>query len=54
MRLSWNEYRPHIRRIGTSIFSNEGFRQIEAKALRKLKHPSRSKQLKSFRVMPFK
>ena len=28
--------------------SAERIRQIEAKALRKLKHPSRSKQLKSF------
>ena len=32
-----------------AIFSYERKnRQIEAKALRKLKHPSRSKQLKSF------
>ena len=29
--------------------TRERIRQIEAKALRKLKHPSRSKQLKSFR-----
>ena len=29
-------------------FSTRRIRQIEAKALRKLKHPSRSKQLKSF------
>ena len=28
--------------------TRERIRQIEAKALRKLKHPSRSKQLKSF------
>ena len=28
--------------------SPERIRQIEAKALRKLKHPSRSKQLKKF------
>ena len=29
--------------------TRERIRQIEAKALRKLKHPSRSKQLKNFR-----
>jgi RNA polymerase primary sigma factor len=28
--------------------TRERIRQIEAKALRKLKHPSRSRQLKSF------
>jgi DNA-directed RNA polymerase, sigma subunit (sigma70/sigma32) len=28
--------------------TRERIRQIEAKALRKIKHPSRSKQLKSF------
>ena len=31
-----------------SSVTRERIRQIEAKALRKLKHPSRSKQLKSF------
>jgi DNA-directed RNA polymerase sigma subunit (sigma70/sigma32) len=31
-----------------SIAFLERIRQIEAKALRKLKHPSRSKKLKSF------
>ena len=31
--------------------TRERIRQIEAKALRKLKHPSRSKQLKSFRKL---
>ena len=33
---------------GSKDNTRERIRQIEAKALRKLKHPSRSKQLKSF------
>ena len=32
----------------TSSHARERIRQIEAKALRKLRHPSRSKLLKSF------
>ena len=44
----WNEYRSHFRGSGTSIFCDKRrIRQIEAKAL-EVKHPSRSKQLKSF------
>ena len=35
----------HLRAMGLRA---ERIRQIEAKALRKLRHPSRSKQLKSF------
>ena len=38
----------HTLENGHSFLSQERIRQIEAKALRKLKHPSRSKQLKSF------
>ena len=34
-------------KLGISV-TRERIRQIEAKALRKLKHPSRSKKLKSF------
>ena len=38
-----------LRRVGLQFsVTRERIRQIEAKALRKLKHPSRSKQLKSF------
>ena len=43
------EYRSYFRRVGLQFsVTRERIRQIEAKALRKLKHPSRSKQLKSF------
>ena len=49
MRFGWNEYRSYSRRIGLQFsVTRERIRQIEAKALRKLKHPSRSKRLKSF------
>jgi hypothetical protein len=33
---------------GANSFSRERIRQIEAKALRKLRHPSRSRKLKAF------
>ena len=46
---SRNEHRSHPRGVGLQFsVTRERIRQIEAKALRKLKHPSRSKQLKSF------
>ena len=39
----------HTLEVGLQFsVTRERIRQIEAKALRKLKHPSRSKQLKSF------
>ena len=39
----------HVEEVG-KVFgvTRERIRQIEAKALRKLRHPSRSKQLKDF------
>ena len=38
-----------LEEVGQSFaVTRERIRQIEAKALRKLRHPSRSKQLKSF------
>jgi len=46
---SWHEYRSYLEEVGLQFsVTRERIRQIEAKALRKLKHPSRSKQLKSF------
>ena len=49
MRLVLNEYRYTLEEVGLQFsVTRERIRQIEAKALRKLKHPSRSKQLKSF------
>ena len=38
----------HTLEVGLQFSTRERIRQIEAKALRKLKHPSRSKQPKSF------
>ena len=46
---SWYEHRSTLEEVGLQFsVTRERIRQIEAKALRKLKHPSRSKQLKSF------
>ena len=45
----WHEYRSHARGSRPAIpVTRERIRQIEAKALRKLKHPSRSRKLRSF------
>ncbi len=38
----------HEKRRGIAPRSRERIRQIEAKALRKLRHPSRSRKLKAF------
>ena len=39
----------HAARVGQQFgVTRERIRQIEAKALRKLKHPSRSRKLRSF------
>ena len=38
----------HLRKLAKYLVSLERIRQIEAKALRKLRHPSRSKRLKDF------
>ena len=38
-----------LEEVGLQFSVTRRIRQIEAKALRKLKHPSRSKQLKVFR-----
>ena len=45
---NWYEYGSYPRRRAYNLVTRERIRQIEAKALRKLKHPSRSKQLKVF------
>ena len=39
---------PGIHVFGFQSVARERIRQIEAKALRKLKHPSRSRKLRSF------
>jgi RNA polymerase primary sigma factor len=46
--LARHEHRPHPRKSVSSSCDRERIRQIEAKALRKLKHPSRSRKLRSF------
>jgi len=47
-RIEWADTEmPVLRRI-RERFTRERIRQIEAKALRKLRHPSRSERLKSF------
>ena len=44
-----HEHRPHAGRSRPAVqVTRERIRQIEAKALRKLKHPSRSRKLRSF------
>jgi RNA polymerase primary sigma factor len=44
-----HEHRPHAGRGRPAVLvTRERIRQIEAKALRKLKHPSRSRKLRSF------
>ncbi len=44
-----HEHRPHAGRSRAAVqVTRERIRQIEAKALRKLKHPSRSRKLRSF------
>jgi len=44
-----HEHRPHLGEVGQQFsVTRERIRQIEAKALRKLKHPSRSRKLRSF------
>ena len=44
-----HEHRPHAGRSRPAVLvTRERIRQIEAKALRKLKHPSRSRKLRSF------
>ena len=50
MRFGIGEKSDHtLEEVGLQFsVTRERIRQIEAKALRKLKHPSRSKQLKSF------
>jgi RNA polymerase primary sigma factor len=50
MRFGIGERRDHtLEEIGQDFdVTRERIRQIEAKALRKLRHPSRSKQLRSF------
>ena len=37
-----------LEEVGKRLATRERIRQIEAKALRKLKHPSRSRKLRSF------
>ena len=39
---------PWKKLVNYSAFTRERIRQIEAKALRKLRHPSRAEKLKSF------
>ncbi|MEZ4307017.1 MAG: sigma factor-like helix-turn-helix DNA-binding protein [Polyangiaceae bacterium] len=49
MRFGIGEKSDHTLEVGQDFeVTRERIRQIEAKALRKLRHPSRSKQLKSF------
>ena len=50
MRLGLGEPCEHtLEEVGQNFeVTRERIRQIEAKALRKLRHPSRSKRLKSF------
>ena len=50
MRFGLDDGSEHtLEEVGQSFaVTRERIRQIEAKALRKLRHPSRSKQLKSF------
>ena len=44
-----HEHRPHLEEVGKQFdVTRERIRQIEAKALRKLRHPSRSEHLRSF------
>jgi len=44
----WHEHRPHAGEGSAVLVTRERIRQIEAKALRKLKHLSRSRKLRSF------
>ena len=52
----WDGWKALTERLGGKVqlvgVTRERIRQIEAKALRKLRHPSRSKQLKIYRTNP--
>ena len=50
LRFGWDDGRPRtLEEVGKEFnVTRERIRQIEAKALRKLRHPNRSRKLKDF------